>query len=209
MEDLSAGALVMTTDRKQIGRVKEVRGSYFKVDAPMHRDFWLQASLIDNCADEMVLLSVSSESVGEHHLDQPGLEPGDDPMAAIMAEPVIGADEMLEQRARMEREMAEQSRHLSPHEPSVTQARGAHASERIPADHTGFGELAGEYVPNAPVQDRLDKDLKHQRQRQRLKRVALGGAVLAGAATLGTALLRKLRPAHVGGSGEQKKESTK
>jgi hypothetical protein len=192
VEDIEIGLSVMTSDRKEIGRVKEVEGTYFKIDAPMHRDFWLPASLIDTCS-ENVLLCVSSESLDGHRLSQPGFEVADDPMASIVAEPVIKPSELLEQRARMERELADQSRRLSPEELSVTQMRGARAWEQIPADHTGFGGLAGEYVPNAPVQDRIESDLGRQQFRKRA-----GGATIAilGMATLalaGAYLVRKRR----------------
>lgn len=39
--ELSVGADVYTSDGGKLGKVKEVRGAYFKVDAPMHPDYWL------------------------------------------------------------------------------------------------------------------------------------------------------------------------
>ena len=40
-EPLTIGCPVFTADGDEIGRVKEIRGRYFKVDAPMRPDYWL------------------------------------------------------------------------------------------------------------------------------------------------------------------------
>ena len=50
---VSVGSPVYTADGEQLGTVKEVRGTSFKVDAPMQRDYWLSMD------------SVSSASSGE------------------------------------------------------------------------------------------------------------------------------------------------
>ena len=39
--ELPIGSDVYTSDGDRLGKVKEVRGAYFKVDAPMHGDYWL------------------------------------------------------------------------------------------------------------------------------------------------------------------------
>jgi hypothetical protein len=43
----SIGADVYTSDGDKLGKVKEVRGAYFKVDAPMHPDYWLGTECIN------------------------------------------------------------------------------------------------------------------------------------------------------------------
>jgi hypothetical protein len=43
---LPIGADIYTSDGDRLGKVKEVRGAYFKVDAPMHTDYWLGTECI-------------------------------------------------------------------------------------------------------------------------------------------------------------------
>lgn len=40
------GAEVFTSDGDKLGTVKALRGMFFKVDAPMHRDYWLSDNSI-------------------------------------------------------------------------------------------------------------------------------------------------------------------
>jgi len=40
------GCDVYTADGDKIGTVKEVQGSYFKVDAPMQSDYWLATDCV-------------------------------------------------------------------------------------------------------------------------------------------------------------------
>jgi hypothetical protein len=162
LRTIRPGMPVITNEGATIGAVKEVRGSYFQVDARLKPDYWLSAELATHEPGDKLHLSVPKDALGEHRLREPGLDPAEDPMAAIAGEPVISDGEMLAQRARMERELAEQSRHLPPHEPSITQVRGTRAWERIPADHAGFGDLAGQYVPNAPVQDQIEYQIEEK-----------------------------------------------
>jgi hypothetical protein len=153
---IATGAAVSTSDGTRLGSVKEVTAASFKVDAPFHRDYWLAKDLVGRCDDDVVVLDVPTAAVDEHRQDAPTLTADDDPLRPLAGKPVIGDEELLAQRARVERELAEQSKNLPPHEPSPTEMRGPRAFERIPADHTGFNDLAGEYVPNIPVQDSFD-----------------------------------------------------
>ena len=195
-QTLSAGAAVMTKDGTHLGSVKEVTAKCFKVDAPFHKDYWLSMDFVETTNDTGVVLELSAASVAEHRLDSPELAMDEDPMQAIVAKPVITDDELLEQRAKMERELAEQSRALPEHEPSPTEMRGPRAYERIPADHSGFNDLRGEYVPNAPVQDRIEGALLGPDARGSLSGVIMLAApiVIGSAAMLGGFMLvRKLR----------------
>jgi len=107
------GLAVLSDDGKRLGTVKEVSGSYFKVDAPMHRDYWLSAELIRGEDAEVVVLDVPRKEVGEHRMTEPGIEPEDDPFRSIPRMPVIKDEELEAQRARMEQELAEQSRRMN------------------------------------------------------------------------------------------------
>lgn len=106
------GHAVISHDGKRLGKVKEVSGSYFKVDAPMRRDYWLSDELIRDEDNEAVFLEVPGKEVPEHRMAEPGLEPEDDPFLRIQHMPVIKDEELEAQRTRMEREVAEQSERM-------------------------------------------------------------------------------------------------
>ena len=195
IQTLSTGTAVMTKDGARLGSVKEVTAKCFKVDAPFHKDYWLSNDLVETTNDTGIVLELTAASVAEHEMDRPELMPDEDPFDTMPAEPIISDEELLEQRAKMERELAEQSRALPEHEPSVTQIRGARAYERIPADHTGFGNLAGEYVPNAPVLDERMAAAQPQGG-SAMSRVAMFAApiLLSSATAIGTVMLvRRMR----------------
>jgi hypothetical protein len=192
------GLSVITRDGAHLGTVRETSGSYFKVDAPMHRDYWLSDDLVKALDDGGVVLDVLKDDIGQYQRSEPGLEAGEDTFERIAGNAVLTAEELLEQRANMERELAEQSRDLPPHEPSVTQMRGPRAYERIPVDHTGFGDLAGGYVPNAPVQDAFmeREQLSHSHKRGRLAFPLLALGVLGVTGVIAFAIVRKRRHTH-------------
>ncbi len=106
------GLAVISGDGKRLGTVKEVSGSYFKVDAPMRRDYWLSEELIHGEDTSAVFLEVPRKEVPEHRMTAPGIEPEDDVFRRIPHMPVIKDEELEAQRVRMEQEIAEQSRHL-------------------------------------------------------------------------------------------------
>lgn len=112
------GAAVMAKDGEQVGKVSEISGSFFKVDAPMRRDFWLSVEYVGLCAPDKVQLAFEKKELGDHKLAGPGIEPAEDPMREMARDAVILTDdELLEQRARMERELAEQRKGLPIHQP--------------------------------------------------------------------------------------------
>ncbi len=195
-QTLSAGTAVMTKDGARLGSVKEVTAKCFKVDAPFHKDYWLSMDLVETTNDTGIVLELTAAGVAEHQMDKPELMPDEDPFDTMPTTPIISDGELLEQRAKMERELAEQSRALPPHEPSVTQMRGPRAYERIPLDHSGFNTLRGEYVPNAPVQDRIEDALRGPDPRGPLARAMMVATpiVIGAAAVLsGVMVFRKMR----------------
>jgi hypothetical protein len=138
--EIMTGCPVFTSDGEQLGDVKEVSGDYFKVDAPMARDYWLSCDRVSSSADDRVVLNLTKDELGGYKLEAPGPamtthdgdremeretrrnhEPGYDPESR--GEPIIGGtsdaliseEEQRQQRERMERELAEQRRHL-PHD---------------------------------------------------------------------------------------------
>jgi hypothetical protein len=104
----SPGDIVFASDGKECGAVKEVRGGYFHVDAPMRRDYWLSRAYIASCGSGRVDLNIDKDEVDEHGLSQPGLEPEQDLDRAGIGDSVINENEALATRERMERELARQ-----------------------------------------------------------------------------------------------------
>lgn len=43
---LQIGSDIYTSDGSKLGTVKEVEGTYFKVDAPMQPDYWLSSDCV-------------------------------------------------------------------------------------------------------------------------------------------------------------------
>ena len=65
------GAPVVTADGDRIGKVKEVSGDCFKIDAPMQPDYWLGSDTIANVSGGEITLSLRKEDVGEVKVDRP------------------------------------------------------------------------------------------------------------------------------------------
>jgi hypothetical protein len=84
---LALGWPVVTSDGSRIGDVKEISGSgnFFRVDAPMQRDYWLSAGLVSGASADGVCLSVASTALEAHQLQHPGAEHGLSPGAAVIA----------------------------------------------------------------------------------------------------------------------------
>src|SRR2546421_427731 len=109
------GATVLTSDGEPLGTVKETHGSYLFVDAPRHRDYWLSTEHISARTRERVTFCFSKGELEQYEMKEPGLEPWEDPFREIVEDSIVSPDEQLEQRVRMERELADQRRRL-PHD---------------------------------------------------------------------------------------------
>lgn len=59
------GARVVTADGDEIGRVKEISGACFKVDAPMQPDYWLGMDCVAFSSPSEVRLTVAKDDLGE------------------------------------------------------------------------------------------------------------------------------------------------
>jgi hypothetical protein len=68
---LTVGCEIYTVDGAHLGKVKEVQGSAFKVDAPMQTDYWLSTSRVRSMEGGQVLLDITHERLGEHKLANP------------------------------------------------------------------------------------------------------------------------------------------
>jgi hypothetical protein len=65
------GARVVTADGEELGTVKEVASSCFKVDVAMQPDFWLTTDTIASGASTEVQLSIAKDRIGDFKVDPP------------------------------------------------------------------------------------------------------------------------------------------
>lgn len=68
---ITVGAPVFAQDGEQLGEVKEVRGNYFKVDAPMQPDYWLRTDAVSTGDAGQVMLSISKDRLGDYQVMNP------------------------------------------------------------------------------------------------------------------------------------------
>lgn len=61
----TVGAEVMTADGDTLGKVKEVSGSCFKVDAPMRPDYWLGTDCVAGSSAGAVRLTITKGQLGD------------------------------------------------------------------------------------------------------------------------------------------------
>lgn len=69
---ITVGSGVYTRDDKKLGKVKEVQGRYFKVDAHLRPDYWLSDECVASATpDQSVVLAINSVEVGSYRLKAP------------------------------------------------------------------------------------------------------------------------------------------
>jgi len=68
---LTLGARVVTADGDELGKVKEVAGTCFKVDASMQPDYWLGSDSIADASGAEVRLAIRKDDVGNAKVDGP------------------------------------------------------------------------------------------------------------------------------------------
>jgi hypothetical protein len=67
----TVGARVVTADGNELGNVKEVAGTCFKVDASMQPDYWLGSDCIASATGMEVRLGINKDRVGDAKVDGP------------------------------------------------------------------------------------------------------------------------------------------
>ena len=60
---VAVGAPVRTSDGKELGKVKEVIGECFKVDAPMQPDYWLATDCVTGSSAGTVQLKFNRDEL--------------------------------------------------------------------------------------------------------------------------------------------------
>lgn len=109
LQDVKVGTGVRTSDGVELGLVKEISGDFIKVDAPLRADYWINADYVLGAGTEGVELAFAKGDLGAYKRDKPGLLDDEDPLSSEAAvDVVIGEDEQIEQRIRMERQLVEQ-----------------------------------------------------------------------------------------------------
>jgi hypothetical protein len=63
------GARIITVEGDELGRVKEVSGDCFKVDAPSRPDYWLGTETIASGSQVELRLGLSKAQIGEAEMD--------------------------------------------------------------------------------------------------------------------------------------------
>ena len=65
----SRGDKVVTSDGEQLGKIKEVSGDCFKIDAPMQPDYWLATDTIASTLSGEIMLNFTKDSLGKEKAD--------------------------------------------------------------------------------------------------------------------------------------------
>jgi hypothetical protein len=112
----TTGRPVFTVDGHRIGNLKEVHGNYFKIDAPLQRDYWLSCDDVESVRDETLVMSFDDGHLDQHKLmalpsdaTSTPLMPPDQPVR-----PVLNEDDERRQRRDIEHELAGQAGNLDP-----------------------------------------------------------------------------------------------
>lgn len=65
------GTRVLTADGDELGKVKEIAGTCFKIDASMQPDYWLGSDAIASAGATDVRLVITKSQVGDAKIDGP------------------------------------------------------------------------------------------------------------------------------------------
>jgi hypothetical protein len=71
IDESMIGAPVLDRDGHQIGTVKEIEGSAFKVDVPLAFDYWLHFDGVQSASIDRVVMCVDRDHLDEFRLDSP------------------------------------------------------------------------------------------------------------------------------------------
>lgn len=69
---LEVGCPIFTADGERIGTLAEVRSQHLKVDAPMRRDYWIDASNVRVCDGKRIELTFNNDDLGAYQAGDPG-----------------------------------------------------------------------------------------------------------------------------------------
>lgn len=72
-DNVAAGMDVVTSDGDHLGTVKEVRGPYFKVNAKMHPDYWLQREFVRANSEGQLVTEFDKDNLNDYKVKDPDL----------------------------------------------------------------------------------------------------------------------------------------
>ena len=107
LEGIEEGQPVLTEDGHELGKVAGTEGQCIKVGVTLGKDYWLHADSIVGIDDGAVCMCFAKHDLNAYKLDKPAVS--DDPVVG-QEDHILPVDEQLEQRTRMEPELAEQRR---------------------------------------------------------------------------------------------------
>lgn len=67
---LAPGQAVFTSDGEELGTVKEVQAGYFKVNAPMHPDYWLQEQFVRPDLEGRLMLEFTKDQLDDYKVKE-------------------------------------------------------------------------------------------------------------------------------------------
>lgn len=121
LPDVAIGAEVITADGARLGKVSDVGDVSFKIDAPMASDYWLGRDYVIDATDDGVYMSFEKAELNGYKLGQPGLSPEKDTTQESLIDGAVPEEQQIEQRLRMEQQLAEQRRNLPHTHPDGTE----------------------------------------------------------------------------------------
>jgi len=65
------GHHIYTQDGDHLGKVKEMRGRFFKVDAPMQPDYWLPVDTVVSASGDRITLAFEKHQLGDYKVGDP------------------------------------------------------------------------------------------------------------------------------------------
>lgn len=72
---LMLGSPVFTHDGGELGNVKEIRGRFFKINAPGAADYWLTTGCVAAAAADQVIVGVDKDALGDFKTALPDSAP--------------------------------------------------------------------------------------------------------------------------------------
>jgi len=143
LPDVTVGAEVWTADDASLGTVSEVGDVSFKVDVARGPDMWLGRDYVVDSTAERVTMSFSRPELDAYKLGQPGMGPEKDTSQESLVDAAIPPEQQIQQRVRMEEELAEQRQRL-PHthpggEDAPPETRGGTIGEPVESELQDYG----------------------------------------------------------------------